>query len=295
MNRATVRSRVRKNLNDAGVTFYTDDDLNDSIQDAYNTFCALTGIIVKSTAFPILPSAYWNLASAISDYLFPVGFYNLSTNLWLEGKTRRYFSGLRWDWEKWIGQPAYFAPVDYRRICVVPHLTVGSGLGILLYKAKAPNLSDEMPLQCPVQANTVFENYVTADLLEQDRELAKAASYWDGYYTDLDNAIEEIHNPSRADLMYVLRPYLELPRFGRGTVGGDMNIDNETPSGIINGTNAIFTLATVPNPSASLSLFKNGQLMFEGEAYTLVGSTITFSSSFIPKTGDVLRAWYRVN
>src|SRR5678809_767545 len=47
--------------------------------------------------------------------------------------------------------------------------------------------------------------------------------------------------------------------------------DDETPSGTVNGSNVTFTLAHTPNPSASLQLFVNGQLMTPGatEDFTL--------------------------
>lgn len=74
--------------------------------------------------------------------------------------------------------------------------------------------------------------------------------------------------------------------------------DNETPTGTINGTtgsdgNADFTLAYAPSPAASLQLFKNGQEMAVGTAYTLSSLTITYQAGYIPIIGDVHRAYYR--
>ena len=71
--------------------------------------------------------------------------------------------------------------------------------------------------------------------------------------------------------------------------------DGETPTGTINGSNAVFTVVNSPSPAASLRVFKNGQRMTVGASadYTLTGNTITFTSGAIPKTGDVLLADYR--
>lgn len=68
----------------------------------------------------------------------------------------------------------------------------------------------------------------------------------------------------------------------------------ETPTGTVNGSNAAFTLANSPT-SSSLELFKNGQLMIAGASadYTLSTNTVTFNAGAIPKTGDVLIAFYR--
>lgn len=67
--------------------------------------------------------------------------------------------------------------------------------------------------------------------------------------------------------------------------------DSETPSGTVNGTNTIFTLAHTPTPSAGLELFLNGVLQQQSGDYTLATATITFTTA--PRTGDVLLAWYR--
>jgi hypothetical protein len=70
--------------------------------------------------------------------------------------------------------------------------------------------------------------------------------------------------------------------------------DAETPSGTIDGSNAVFTLAHTPNPAASLALYKNGQQMIAGGAdYTLATATATFTASAKPQTGDALIAFYR--
>jgi hypothetical protein len=66
-------------------------------------------------------------------------------------------------------------------------------------------------------------------------------------------------------------------------------IQNETPGGTINGSNATFTLANTPQ---WLQLFLNGVVLEVGigNDYTLSGSTITML--LVPATGDKLRAYY---
>ncbi len=80
----------------------------------------------------------------------------------------------------------------------------------------------------------------------------------------------------------------------RGDVSAGTSInfsDNEAPSGTINGSNAAFTLAHTPSPTASLQLFMNGVLQIVGTDYTLATATITMTAA--PTTGANLRAWYR--
>lgn len=71
-------------------------------------------------------------------------------------------------------------------------------------------------------------------------------------------------------------------------------VDQETPAGLVNGTNASFTLSNAPAPPASLQLFRNGVMQQMGTDYTLAGNIITFQAGAIPQPGDVLSASYRI-
>lgn len=69
-------------------------------------------------------------------------------------------------------------------------------------------------------------------------------------------------------------------------------IDDETPSGLINGVNTDFTLTSIPNPSTSLKVYLNGQRMRLTEDFTLSKNTITFLTA--PLTNSILLCDYRV-
>jgi len=79
---------------------------------------------------------------------------------------------------------------------------------------------------------------------------------------------------------------------GGGGLGGSF-ADAEVPVGAVNGTNAVFTLASTPSPASSLELFLNGLLMRQGTDYQIIGNTITFFLASVPQTGDLLVASYR--
>ena len=78
-----------------------------------------------------------------------------------------------------------------------------------------------------------------------------------------------------------------------GTGAATNFTDGETPAGTVNGTNVSFTLASAPNPTASLRLVRNGLLVAPGVEYTLSGSSITFTTARTPQPGDSLAAYYR--
>ncbi len=70
-------------------------------------------------------------------------------------------------------------------------------------------------------------------------------------------------------------------------------VDLETPAGLLNGSNLVFTLSAAPSPTNSLSLFRNGLRMSPTVDYTVSGNTITFISGAQPQPGDILRASFR--
>ncbi len=69
-------------------------------------------------------------------------------------------------------------------------------------------------------------------------------------------------------------------------------VDNETPTGTVNGVNVTFTLANTPTANSE-HLYLNGIRQLKGisKDYTISGSTITFVSA--PLTNDILIADYR--
>lgn len=75
--------------------------------------------------------------------------------------------------------------------------------------------------------------------------------------------------------------------------GGYTFVDEEIPTGTIDGVNAAFTLTQSPNPAKSLQLFKNGIAMTPGVDYNLAANTITYVAGAIPQAGDAHVCWYR--
>lgn len=72
--------------------------------------------------------------------------------------------------------------------------------------------------------------------------------------------------------------------------GSTSFINNEIPSGTINGSNTSFTLAYTP-VSGSLRIERDGQAIYETDDWTLSGTTLTFVTA--PATGSKLRAFYQ--
>ena len=81
---------------------------------------------------------------------------------------------------------------------------------------------------------------------------------------------------------------------GGGVNLGALNIhfiDDETPSGTVNGSNTIFTISLTP-ATGSLKVYRGGTRQRVTEDYTLSGTTITFTIA--PVVGEILLCDYRV-
>jgi hypothetical protein len=71
-------------------------------------------------------------------------------------------------------------------------------------------------------------------------------------------------------------------------------VDFETPAGLMDGSNAVFTLSQVPNPPESLQMFRNGLLQKQSVDFSLSGNAVTFIPAAVPTIGDILLASFRV-
>lgn len=79
---------------------------------------------------------------------------------------------------------------------------------------------------------------------------------------------------------------------GGNWTSGDI-VPNETPSGIIDGINKLFSLQYTPSAN-TLMLFINGigPLQSGGKDYTLTNKVIEFTDLAVPRTGDAVLAYY---
>ena len=86
---------------------------------------------------------------------------------------------------------------------------------------------------------------------------------------------------------------IDTSSFDRSGSGGLLTelVLNETPSGAIDGANALFTIANSPSSASTVMLWLNGQLLTQGSDYAVSSSTVTFLSD-PPRSGDVLLAMY---
>jgi len=248
---------------------------------------------IRSTSFP-WPSGtpYINLREHIPGYVATKGIWSPKINNWLQCTTYKDVDLRDYTWELSTtgGVSQVWFPIDLCRIAVYPFETNPTGTFFLVFQTEPPTLSDSTHLLLPSSMESFLADLASAYLLEDALELPKSDHYISRAleaFASIDASMQDILG---ADYKKVQDPACAY-YFGGGVQMTD--VDNITPSGTIDGTNPTFTLPSVPNPTDSLTLFKNGQLLYQGVGYTLTGSTITFESAYIPQSGDSIRAWYR--
>jgi hypothetical protein len=72
-------------------------------------------------------------------------------------------------------------------------------------------------------------------------------------------------------------------------------VDMDTPAGVVDGSNQMFALTSLPDPPSSLTVYRNGILLKTGVDYSVSSRTLTFFSYATPQPGDVLSASYRLS
>ena len=169
--------------------YYTDDDLQASIDDGYQEICAYTGLLLKSTILNFTANkTYYDMRTLIPDYLGVVAIFNEAIKRWMLPSSIRKFDEQRIDWETAAGVPYYFAPVSHRYVAIYKKPIVANyGRMFVFYRATAPDTAgtDDVFL-LPGDHQFVLEDYSIADLEEQNQEWGKAAVRVQSYKERLD-------------------------------------------------------------------------------------------------------------
>jgi hypothetical protein len=144
----------------------------------------------------------------------------------------------------------------------------------------------------PADTTTVAESDVTGLAADLAARPVKASGYTPSraVYIDATGALDAVPG-SLADCVRV--DGTSGPCGGTGSTGPGF-VDGETPAGLINGTNAVFTLANTPSPSTSLAVYRNGVLQKQDLDYSVTGNVVTFAGTALPKAGDVITVSYRL-
>lgn len=194
MTRAEVKTRVRANLDDNAVTFFTATDIEDSLSDAYYWASIFANTVEKTKNISFQKDCpYYNLQTIIPDHFAVTGVYDFARDKFLSYKSRLELIGLRANYEVWPGPPEYFFIHSQNYLFIGPQplniASAGQSGNIdfkIFYRAFDDEVtSDNGQYRLPLQGEDCIEFYATADLLEQAQEWTKAQFYWDKFHSQL--------------------------------------------------------------------------------------------------------------
>jgi len=205
MTQSQLVERIRTNLNDAGI-FYSNDDLNNSIQDGHDEIVAISGTIDKGASLTFTPNlSYYDLRTSISDFTALVAIYNSVTKRYMIPVSTRILDGMRDNWEIAIGTPEYFVPLSWRHMVIFRKPSTTYGSMYVFYKASSPTLTSASNLSIPNEFQRVLEEYSTGDLLEQALEIVKAQVYFQKYIQGIEELRTHVKSSKFPDYTARLR------------------------------------------------------------------------------------------
>lgn len=206
MNRDQISAKVRRNLNDLGITYYRETDINESLQDCYDEVAVYCECIEKVTNIKLLPNTtYYNMWQIVPDYYRVIRMFSSQINGMLEINSDRTELNYRIDWELTNASARNVMILGPEFLGISGRFTDPNTLRDvkMWYKAQAPKFTagTDIP-KINLKYQILLEHYSTADLLEQNQEYKKAQLYWNQYEKLLNEYRDKIQLLSRADRVF---------------------------------------------------------------------------------------------
>lgn len=203
-NRVDIQNRIQQQLNNT--TYYTIDDMNQSIQDGLDEIVPFTGAILKSAELSFVANlSYYDMITLLGDYVGVYAIFNSVIHRWMTPLSIRKFAQSRPDWEASIGTPFYFSAINHRYVTIYKKPSAAYGKMFIYYVASAPTLGDATVIPLPEDHITALNEYCYSDLWEQQQEFTKATSMLQSYIKNLDELRVLIANKRNADRIPQLR------------------------------------------------------------------------------------------
>lgn len=186
MTRLDLQTDLQLHFNNS--TYYTIDDLNNSLQDGLDEIVPFSGCVYKSAVVQITQfTTYYDLLTLLPDYVGIVAIFNTTIRRWMWPTSLRKLNQSRIDWDVAYGTPEYFVPINHRYIAIYKKPAVAHyGNLLVFYLASAPTLGDTTIIPIPDEYGTVLESYSKADLWEQAQEWGKAGVELKNYIESLE-------------------------------------------------------------------------------------------------------------
>lgn len=199
MTSASVITRIKQELDDQGI-FYTDTDIYDSLQDGYHDIALTAECIEKIVSFPTPTTPYYRISDQVPDYYRPFAIYDPNQKLFLTPTSVRNLDLMDDEWETRTGTVQYFVPIDFHYLAFYPTQSVSPPQEMyLFYFAQAPDFTSSNTLAIPSNCQSVIEDYVINDLLDQSLEFNKSQIHYQHYQEGVTRTTRMIQDRNLRD------------------------------------------------------------------------------------------------
>jgi hypothetical protein len=205
MTRTELKQQLQLHFNNS--VYYTDQDMNDSIQDGIDEVAAFSGCIWAAAAVPFSANVtYYDMLTLLPNYIGVISIFNDTTNRWMSPTSLRKLGQERADWDAVGGTPEFFAPINHRYVAIYRKpLGADYGRMLVFYRAAAPTLVDQTQIPIPAEHIAALEDYNITDLWEQAQEWGKASTAFKEYVKDLDSLRVAMRNKRNSDRLMSLK------------------------------------------------------------------------------------------
>lgn len=195
MNRVELKAIVQANLGDVGVSFYSDEDLNDSIKDAYDEVTSLYGLRIKESVISLAANtSYVNVVSQVPDYIGGIVVYDPLLKRCLNDDVM-WPSDFR---TKLSGTPTAWAPVDSEQIVFLGRPATERFYELTHFSSAPELIDDSSEISVSRVIVPIMEEYIYGDLLEQFNEFTKAGMRWEKYFSMIEMSMSKLQSAAQS-------------------------------------------------------------------------------------------------
>lgn len=203
-----MKATIRRKLNEASATFWTDTDIEDAINEAVEEFADATEYLERYANVAMLTGrTYFDLTSVLPDtFLSPRRIWNTETHEWLEPTSARDLDEHKYvQWELVTGPPEEYFLRGNWWLGVFP-ASSNDTVKLRVYFTAIP---DEMTESTdtpdfPREFHPGVVDLALSDLMAQSRETKKALALWASGQTHIEGLHKHVDGRQRVAKRSVL-------------------------------------------------------------------------------------------
>lgn len=186
MTRGELKQLVRDNLGSGGSSFYSDAEIEDSIQDSYAQIVGDFQLLASSTTITVPANKnFLDVKALVPDYLSAISFYDPIRKVYLNDSIKwpLGFSKIDPQWQTRIRPPEAWDFVDARTIAFFGRQPTTYNLTLRYFQTAPVLTADNDTINVPTIVQPALETWIYGTLKEQFEEFQAATLHWREFET----------------------------------------------------------------------------------------------------------------